>query len=228
MVLRSPSPRWTGASGLLGRLKGRGSSYNTWGNDTGFWTDQSPAAISRNGKPLITPCDCSPITEFMILKVIVNDANETDAAYAIGNNDGLVTCDFDVAEILGYQSLLGPRDEALVGGYLAAKYGIDSAYPPLPAVKAPQLAPGEMAAVKYKGWKHSGSMYLLTTPEGADLPATALEENFPVLVRLSKDWFNFSEAKVNGEDIRFATSAGAPMAYQVDQWDAAAGTAAGA
>jgi len=226
IVLRSPNPKWNGASGLLGRLKGRGSSYNTFGNDTGFWTDVSPAAVSRNGTVLPGPLfDCSPITKFMILKIIVNNANETEAAYALGNNDGLIMCDFDVAEVLGYQSILGPKDEALVGGYLAAKYAIETAYPPLPPAKAAELPPGEMAAVKYKSWKCSGSMFLLTTPDGADLPATALEENFPVLVRLSKDWFAFAEAKTHGEDIRFATSAGVPLNYQIDQWDAVAGTA---
>ena len=226
IVIRSPSPKWSGAGGLLGRLKGRGSSYNTWGNETGFWTDVSPAAISRNGTPLPGPAfDCSPMGKFMVLKVIVNNANETEAAYAIGNNDGLTHCDFDVAEILGYESILSPTDEALVGGYLAAKYGIDTDYPPLPPVKAPELPASEMAAVKYKGWKHSGSMFLLTTPEGANLPASAAEDNFPVIVRLSKDWFNFSEAKAGGEDIRFATSTGVPMAYQIDQWNPAAGMA---
>ncbi|MCF7674831.1 MAG: DUF2341 domain-containing protein [Akkermansiaceae bacterium] len=224
IVLRSPEPEWNGASGLLGRLKGRGSSYNTFGNDTGFWTDVSPAAVSKNGTVLPGPLfDCSPLTKFMILKIIVNNANETEAAYAIGNNDGLSSGDFDVAEILGYQSILGPKDEALVGGYLAAKYGIETVYPPLPPAKATELPQGELAAVKYKNWKHSGSMFLLTTPDGADLPATATEENFPVLVRLNKDGFAFGEAQANGEDLRFATSAGVPLAYQIDSWDAAAG-----
>ena len=227
LVLRSPNPKWNGASGLLGRLKGRGSSYNTYGNDTGFWTDVSPAAVSRNGSVLPGPIfDCSPITQFMILKIIVNNANETEAAYAIGNNDGLTTGDFDVAEILGYRSILGPKDEALVGGYLAAKYGIESVYPPLPPAKVADLPASERAAVKYQGWKHSGSMFLLTTPDGADLPATAVEENFPVLVRLNKDGFPFGEAQTTGADIRFATSTGLPLAYQIDTWDAAAGTAA--
>ena len=223
IVLRSPTPRWNGASGLLGRLKGRGSSYNTYGNDTGFWTDVSPAAVSKNGIVLPGhPFDCSPLTKFMILRIIVNNANETEAAYAIGNNDGLTTCDFDVAEILGYQDILGPKDEALVGGYLATKYGIESAYPPLPPTKAAELPPGELAAVKYKNWKHSGSLFLLTTPDGADLPAGASLENFPVLVRLNKDWFDLGE---NTNAIRFATAAGVPLAYQVDYWDPDAGSA---
>jgi len=76
-----------------------------------------------------------------------------------------------------------------------------------------------------KGWKYSGSIYILTTPQGADLPATASETDFPLLVRLDKGFFDFRQAKPNGEDIRFATGTGAPLAYQIDAWDASAGTA---
>ena len=44
------------------------------------------------------------------------------------------------------------------------------------------------AAAEYTGWQHSGSVYLLTTPEGAALPASASasEDGFPALVRLHK------------------------------------------
>ncbi|MCF7732544.1 MAG: hypothetical protein K9N23_12705 [Akkermansiaceae bacterium] len=57
------------------------------------------------------------------------------------------------------------------------------------------------ARAGYVGWQHLGSIWILTTPEGANLPATASEENFPVLVRLNKDGFDFSKAKANGDDI---------------------------
>ena len=83
----------------------------------------------------------------------------------------------------------------------------------------------ERAPAQYQGWKHSGSIYLLTTPEGANLPASASEEGFPLLLRLDKDFFNFSQAKGDGEDIRFSTSTGTPLAYQVEEWDPANGTA---
>ncbi len=83
----------------------------------------------------------------------------------------------------------------------------------------------EKAATAYAGWKHSGSVYVLTTPEGANLPASASVEGFPLLVRLHKDWFDFAQAMANGEDIRFSTSAGVPLAYQIEEWDAAKGVA---
>lgn len=86
------------------------------------------------------------------------------------------------------------------------------------------LLPTE-AAAQYPGWQHSGSIFILTTPEGADLPATAMEKDFPLLVRLNKDFFDFSKAKAEGADLRFSTKNGEPLAYQIEDWDTANGTA---
>ena len=74
-------------------------------------------------------------------------------------------------------------------------------------------------------WKHSGSMWLLTTPEGADLPAAATVEGFPLLVRLHRDYFDFRQAKPNGDDLRFSASTGERLAYQVEDWDVKQGHA---
>ncbi|MEI7899748.1 MAG: DUF2341 domain-containing protein [bacterium] len=86
------------------------------------------------------------------------------------------------------------------------------------------LALLQTAPAQYPGWRYSGSMYILTTPDGAGLPASASEEGFPLLVRLDKGAFDFKQTQVKGEDLRFA-AAGKPLAYQVDEWDAAAGSA---
>ena len=80
------------------------------------------------------------------------------------------------------------------------------------------------ASAQYGDWKHSGSMYLVTTSAGANLPASAIEKNFPLLVRLNQEYFDFSQAKPRGEDIRFSAK-GKPLAYQVEHWDAAGGNA---
>ena len=81
-----------------------------------------------------------------------------------------------------------------------------------------------MGRAQYEGWQHEGSFHILTTPDGANLPATAAEENFPLLVRLNRESFDFTQAKAAGEDIRFA-AAGKPLAYQIEDWDAAKGAA---
>ena len=87
------------------------------------------------------------------------------------------------------------------------------------------LWPGMPASAQYAGWQHSGVIMILTTPEGANLPASASVEQFPLLVRLHQDWFDFSQAKSHGEDVRFAGSAGEAVAFQVEAWDVAQGEA---
>ena len=91
---------------------------------------------------------------------------------------------------------------------------------PLPAPAQDQPA----ASPPYQGWQHSGSIHLLTTPGGADLPATASVEGFPLLVRLHKNLFDFAQAMPKGEDLRFSNSSG-PLAFQIEAWDPAEGKA---
>jgi len=74
-------------------------------------------------------------------------------------------------------------------------------------------------------WKHSGSFFLLTTPEGADLPTTAVERDFPVLVRLRQEFFDFRQAQPHGEDLRCTNAAGKPLALEIESWDAQHGQA---
>ncbi|MEY3457841.1 MAG: hypothetical protein RL215_998 [Planctomycetota bacterium] len=75
-------------------------------------------------------------------------------------------------------------------------------------------------------WKHSGMLWILTTAEGVALPAESSVQQFPLLVRLHRDTFDFRQAAANGADVRFANEAGEILPHQVEEWDAAAGTAA--
>jgi hypothetical protein len=81
------------------------------------------------------------------------------------------------------------------------------------------------ASAGYPGWRHSGTLHLLTTPDGANLPPSASLTDFPVLVRLDKDWFKFDEAKPDGADLRVSSASGEPLSYQIEEWDAGKGTA---
>ncbi len=81
------------------------------------------------------------------------------------------------------------------------------------------------AADNYRDWKHSGSCFVLTTPEGANLSASTVVEGFPLLVRLHRDFFDFSQAQPGGADLRFSSSTGEPLPYQIEEWDTAQGVA---
>jgi len=152
LVVRSPNTNWNGSGSFLGRaspdfLTVRASSYNFYSGYTGFWDDQLPSAVSKNGTVVSSSkgtmdrggFELVTITNYMILKIIVNaNADAANLAaypyYNIGKNETLGTMDFDVAEIIGYTNTLSSADEKQIGAYLVAKYHIAAAYPPLPPV----------------------------------------------------------------------------------------------
>lgn len=74
-------------------------------------------------------------------------------------------------------------------------------------------------------WQHQGTFHIVTTPEGANLPGSATVENFPLLVRLDKDFFNFDQANKDGSDIRFFLDK-EELAYEIESWDPINQTAA--
>ncbi|MEZ6057307.1 MAG: DUF2341 domain-containing protein [Planctomycetaceae bacterium] len=76
----------------------------------------------------------------------------------------------------------------------------------------------QVTFAQFADWSHRGTFVLLTTPDGANLPESAYEKDFPVLVRLSADSFNFHHARSDGSDIRFSQD-GHSLPYQIEQWD---------
>lgn len=86
-----------------------------------------------------------------------------------------------------------------------------------PATTRPQAAFAE--------WSRSGELWLVTTEDGAALPAGAEVTEFPVLVRLRPGTFAFAEALPHGEDLRVSDAEGRPLAFEIETWDAQAGAA---
>jgi hypothetical protein len=74
------------------------------------------------------------------------------------------------------------------------------------------------------GWRYAQSIAVDTTAAGANVPDDV--ENYPLAVLLDKSRFDFSQARANGEDIRFFDAAGKPLPHAIELWDRAAGTAA--
>jgi Concanavalin A-like lectin/glucanases superfamily/Domain of unknown function (DUF2341) len=80
-----------------------------------------------------------------------------------------------------------------------------------------------LAAEDLTAWAHATDIVLNTSASGANVAGTVT--NFPVLVRLNAANFTFPQAKGKGQDIRFATAGGAPLAYEIERWDSARGRA---
>ena len=68
-------------------------------------------------------------------------------------------------------------------------------------------------------WSHSKRVYLNTTVSGAGVAGMVLD--FPVLVRLTSNNFDFDQAHPDGGDLRFIKENGTPLAHQIERWDAA-------
>ncbi|HAO99879.1 MAG TPA: hypothetical protein DCQ83_07525, partial [Fibrobacteres bacterium] len=74
----------------------------------------------------------------------------------------------------------------------------------------------------YSLWPDSASFTLNTTTAGASV--TSGQKNFPVLVRLTNAHRTiFQQALANGDDIRFANSAGTHLPYQIERWSRVSG-----
>ena len=76
----------------------------------------------------------------------------------------------------------------------------------------------DTAKVWNPGWGRSGRFILNTSISGADVAGSVT--NFPVLIRLTGDNFDFTQARNNGEDIRFAKPDNSMLPYEIKRWDA--------
>ena len=85
------------------------------------------------------------------------------------------------------------------------------------------VSPGSTATVTFSAWKFSKRLQLNTTVSGADVAANVTD--FPVLVRLTNNNFDFTLAKSGGEDVRFKKPDGTPLPYEMERWDASQGSA---
>ena len=163
LVMISPTSTWSGGGCFMGPAgDGTYRIYDmfsgTWagapGCYAGFWRDPDPLGVSRDGN-VVTPQTGNnfiyPLhppeinAQYFILKINVNTTAKTNAGkagtYQIGKGADVGYINFDVAEIIGYDSILSSDDEKKVGRYLADKYAITAAnYPLINPPSAPTLA----------------------------------------------------------------------------------------
>jgi len=77
----------------------------------------------------------------------------------------------------------------------------------------------------YPGWSHNAAIIINTTSTGANIPGTASETNFPLLVQLEQGSIDLTQAKDGLEDLRFSSSSNVPLNYEIESWDATTGNA---
>jgi hypothetical protein len=68
-------------------------------------------------------------------------------------------------------------------------------------------------------WRNSASLWILTTTNGASIPAGSTVDGFPLLVRLDNGSFRFDEARPDGADLRFTLPDGTALPHQLEEWN---------
>ncbi len=79
------------------------------------------------------------------------------------------------------------------------------------------VKPSDTTTLLNFSWRLSKRIILNTSASGASVYNEVY--NFPVLVRLTSDIFDFSQAKSMGEDIRFTSTNGKSLPHEIEQWD---------
>lgn len=72
-------------------------------------------------------------------------------------------------------------------------------------------------------WNFSRKIYFNTTATGAGVSGDITD--FPVLVRLTSENFDFSQTSGGGSDVRFSKGNNCPLPFEIAQWDSAGKTA---
>jgi autotransporter-associated beta strand protein len=139
MVLRSGSgnttfgPSWGAPFGA----PNGDDNDRTWmmePNQDRFWGNEIPSAVTHNGTTISSASNFdmgADVSQYMVLKVVSGPNSGTHIRpYVVGTRmDGWADSRYDTAEIIAYSGTTSAGDEDLIGGYLAAKYGITTTYP---------------------------------------------------------------------------------------------------
>ncbi|MBM3967108.1 MAG: DUF2341 domain-containing protein, partial [Planctomycetes bacterium] len=108
------------------------------------------------------------------------------------------------------------KHDAEMAELIAQLWGVDEASTNATGIDSEDLA----------NWKHQGSIWINTTPEGANVPTGAEVLEFPLCIRLYGDTFDFSQCQSDGNDLRFSLAeTGQSLSYEIDTWDPQAGFA---
>ena len=149
------------------------------------------------------------------IKIMLPDGVDTQSGYVYVPGTtikSLIRSDSGFAEIDSVPA--GTISALYYGASNSTPYGISSAL---------TVCPGDSVTFSNGPWAFSMKLYLNTSPSGANVSGNVY--GFPVLVTLTKSLFDFSQAKSNGEDVRFLNSRNTLLHHEIEEWDAAQGQA---
>jgi hypothetical protein len=123
----------------------------------------------------------------------------------------------DIAVFLYGEAASAVMDSVPAGLMPSVNYGALNSTSPLIIRFDVRVLPGDTTLVAEPDWKYSKRLFLNTTASGAALLGNVT--GFPVLVRLTRDNFVFSQATAGGVDLRFTKPDGAQLPYEIERYD---------
>ena len=81
------------------------------------------------------------------------------------------------------------------------------------------VSAGDTTIVQLPFWKYSHRIVLNTTANGANVAENVYD--FPLLIRLNSENFNFTQSQNSGQDIRFMKMDGTILSHEIERWNTA-------
>lgn len=75
----------------------------------------------------------------------------------------------------------------------------------------------EVTTISNPGWSYCQTIVLNTTATGAGIAGDVYD--FPVLIRLNQNNFDFTLAKVDGSDLNFTKKDNSLLSFEIERWD---------
>lgn len=110
----------------------------------------------------------------------------------------------------------GVIDSVAAGEIPVLCFAATTSAPPDTLRRDISLVAGDTARIKNPGWRYRTNVRINTAATGAQV-STDLAD-FPLLVRLNRDNFNFSHCASDGSDLRFTASDGTPLEFEIERW----------
>lgn len=164
--------------------------------------------IHVNHDTIIVPADTLKIPGSIRVALFGNTSDKSGHLFIPGTTTSVAFTDSQSVIVL---------DSVPAGTIPSIVYESSSNAPSTIVQSAVNVQSGKPSTIHHSGWKYSQGITLNTTVSGAAVSESV--HDFPLLVRLSKDNFDFSEASPDGGDIRFTKQNGAPVRFKIEEWE---------
>lgn len=108
-------------------------------------------------------------------------------------------------------------DSVAAGKIPALCFAASTAAPPDTLRREISLVEGDTVLVKNPGWRYRAVVRINTSATGAQVSEDLT--GFPLLVKLNRDNFDFSQCAPSGSDLRFTKADGTRLPFEIERWD---------